>query len=128
MPTRLGTSRTVNVMMPVLSSGMSRSLWWPWSPPWAAAGAANTVVEPSAAAAAVTPAPATSLRRLIFQSAMSLSYMDGGVDAADGDHPRHPMAQTQPAVGRLTPAPPNSTQLRLKKLFPGPPAAGRNTR
>ena len=30
--------------------------------------------------------------------------------------------------GAATPRPPHSTQLRLKKLFVGPPAAGRNTR
>src|SRR5688572_3312925 len=69
MPTRLGTSRWVKVIVPILSGGMSLPLA-PRSGPTSAWAWVNTDAGPSGenAAAAVNPAPATNVRRLSFLS------------------------------------------------------------
>ena len=74
----------------------------------------------AAAAAAATPAPAISERRLSFlcRTIMCLSVSCGVAAAVRGAVSGAPR---RAVYGALTPCPPNSTQLRLKKLFAGPP-------
>src|SRR5688572_5115642 len=126
MPTRLGTSRWVKVMVPILSGGMSLPLPCPSGPAWAWAWV-NTDPGPSGetAAAAVNPAPATNVRRLSFLSDICDSPMwTVGRMPQALTHLRHPCgipALTRSAGGRL--ADPRTAELdpvEVEEVVPRP--------
>ena len=111
-------------MVPTRGGGISR-------PPCPAFGAAAAPGAPRGASARRPPRPRRpgSVRR--FSSGAVISFIVllsvGNLRAVLSSGASGPSLGDGPRQGAAIPVPPNSIQLRLKKLFVGPPGAGRNT-